>query len=192
MEAMAPSGAEAASTPAAELRALLTAQLQEHVYLAGIAVYNAVINPEAFEPSAAVLDENSQDLAASVAAVYGDDAGEAFLGLWRSHIGMFVDYTTASVAGDQAGQEKAAADLEQYSEDFGAFLSSANPNLPQEAVADLVSHHVMTLVPAVDAIVAGDAATAFSELKNAAAHMSDIAAALAGGIAEQFPDRFGS
>lgn len=183
-------GAEAAQTGSAALRALLTAQLQEHVYLAGIAVYNAVVNPDAFEASAEVLDLNSQDLAASVGSVYGEDAGEAFLGLWRSHIGMFVDYTTARVGGDEEGQAKAAADLAQYAEDFGAFLAGANPNLPQDAVADLVSHHVMTLVPAVNAVVDGDAATAFAELKTAAAHMSDIAAALAGGIAAQFPDQF--
>ncbi len=183
-------GADAALSGSASLRALLTAQLQEHVYLAGIAVYNAVINPDAFEASANVLDLNSQDLAASVGSVYGADAEEAFLGLWRSHIGMFVDYTVARVAGDMEGQQKAASDLAQYAEDFGAFLAGANPNLPADAVADLVGHHVMTLVPAVNAIVDGDAATAFTSLKTAAGHMSMIADALAAGIAAQFPEEF--
>lgn len=160
-----------ASSPAATLRSVLTAQLQEHVYLAEIAVYNAVINPDAFAASADVLDLNSQDLAGSIASVYGDDAGATFLELWRTHIGFFVDYTTAAVAGDAAGQQ-AAAD-----------------NLTQEAVAGLVGEHVATLVPAVDAIVAGDSA-AFGSLKTAAGHMSVIAEALAGAIAAQFPDQF--
>lgn len=183
-------GAEATSSPAASLRAVLTAQLQEHVYLAGIAVYNAVTNPDAFEASAGVLDANSQDLAATVASVYGENAGEAFLGLWRSHIGMFVDYTTARVAGDAEGQAQAAEDLTQYAADFAAFLAGANPNLEASAVTGLVEHHVMTLVPAVNGIVDGDPATAFSELKVAAGHMSAMAEALAGAIAEQFPDQF--
>jgi len=178
-----------ASSPAATLRSVLTAQLQEHVYLAGIAVYNAV-NPDAFAASADVLDLNSQDLAASIASVYGDDAGATFLELWRTHIGFFVDYTTAAVAGDAAGQQAAADDLTQYTQDFGAFLAAANPNLTQEAVAGLVGEHVATLVPAVDAIVAGDPATAFGSLKTAAGHMSVIAEALAGAIAAQFPDQF--
>lgn len=179
-----------ASSAAATLRSVLTAQLQEHVYLAGIAVYNAVINPDAFAASADVLDLNSQDLAGSIASVYGDDAGATFLELWRTHIGFFVDYTTAAVAGDAAGQQAAADDLTQYTQDFGAFLAAANPGLTQEAVADLVGEHVATLVPAVDAIVAGDPATAFGSLKTAAGHMSVIAEALAGAIAAQFPDQF--
>jgi hypothetical protein len=177
-------GAAATETGAAGLRSLLTAQLQEHVYLAGIAVFNAVNNPDAFEGSAATLDQNSQDLAASIASVYGDDAGGAFLELWRTHIGFFVDYTTARANGDQEGQDEAQAGLMQYREDFGAFLESANPNLPQDAVVEELQPHVETVFAAIDAVVDGEA-DAFDRLKTAAGVMPDTAAVLAAGIAEQ-------
>ena len=36
-------------------------------------------------------------------------------------------------------------------QDFGAFLQSANPNLPKPVVADLVKHHVLTLKAVIDA-----------------------------------------
>ncbi|NNC42158.1 MAG: hypothetical protein HKO03_02820 [Acidimicrobiia bacterium] len=178
-------GSAATQSGSASLRSLLTAQLQEHVYLAGIAVFNAVNNPPAFDAAATTLDQNSQDLAASIASVYGDPAGEAFLALWRTHIGFFVDYTTARAAGDQAGQDAAKEGLIEYREDFGAFIESANPNLPKEAVVEELQPHVMTVFAAIDAVVDGDA-DAFDKLKAAANVMPDTAATLAGGIAEQF------
>ncbi|MBT8249445.1 MAG: copper amine oxidase N-terminal domain-containing protein, partial [Acidimicrobiia bacterium] len=173
------------ASAASDLRSLLTAQLQEHVYLAGIAVYSAVAAPDFFDAAAGTLDQNSQDLAASIASVYGDPAGEAFLALWRTHIGFFVDYTTARAAGDQAGQDAAKEGLIEYREDFGAFIESANPNLPKEAVVEELQPHVMTVFAAIDAVVDGDA-DAFDKLKVAANVMPNTAATLAGGIAEQF------
>jgi len=59
--------------------------------------------------------------------------------LWRKHIGMVVDYTVGVAANDKAKQDKAVAELIGYTQDFGAFLQSANPNLPKSVVADLVS-----------------------------------------------------
>jgi hypothetical protein len=45
------------------------------------------------EPTAAALDGNSVDIANAIGSVYGKDAGESFLPLWRKHIGFVVDYT---------------------------------------------------------------------------------------------------
>ena len=78
-------------------------------------------------------------------------AGQAFLPLWRKHIGFFVDYTKALGAKDQAAADKAVADLTAYAGEFAAFLSSANPNLPKATVTDLVTQHILTLKSVVDA-----------------------------------------
>lgn len=177
--------------PAAELRATLTAGLQEHVYLAGIAVYAAVHTPDAFEPAVAALDENSVALADAVGGIYGDDAGEAFLGLWRTHIDMFVAYTQGRAAGDQAAVDAALADLEAYAGDFGAFLEGANPNFDADDIAENLGMHVGTLTAAIDAVVAGEA-DGFTKLRAAAGHMSMTARYLADGIARQHPDDFGA
>ena len=50
-----------------------------------------------------------------------------------AHIGMVVDYTVGVATKDQAKQDKAVDDLVGYTQDFGAFLASANPNLPKES-----------------------------------------------------------
>ncbi len=182
--------APTSATPAAGLRVGLNALLSEHVYLAAAATDAALAGrPPEFEAAAAALDANSVDVARAIGSVYGPDAEKAFLPLWRKHIGMVVDYTVGVAAGDRARQDRAVDDLVGYTQDFGAFLSGANPNLPKSVVAGLVKHHVLTLKAVIDAQAAKDPDRAFTALRTAAAHMQMIADPLAGAIVRQFPDR---
>jgi hypothetical protein len=186
------SGATGVDTKASELRAGLTAMLQEHVYLAGAAIATAVgaggdMNNAAVKSAVSTLDANSVALSDAVGSVYGKDAGDQFLALWRKHIGFFVDYTLGGATGDKAKQDTAKAALDKYRQDFGAFLESATggaAGLTQQAVADDLQMHVNSLLAAVDAILAKDP-TVYSKLKDAASHMPMTAKALAGSIAEQ-------
>jgi hypothetical protein len=182
--------APTAATPAAGLRVGLNALLSEHVYLAAAATSAALGGRQKeFEAAAAALDANSVDVARAIGSVYGPDAEQAFLPLWRKHIGMVVDYTVGAATGDRARQEKAVNDLVGYTQDFGAFLSSANPNLPKAVVADLVKHHVLTLKAVIDAQAAKDQDRAYTALRAGAGHMQMIADPLAGAIVKQFPDK---
>jgi hypothetical protein len=185
------------ATPAAELRAGLTALLQEHVYLAGIAINQAVADAGDLEAPAtadavAALDANSVALGDAVASVYGDEGGDQFLALWRAHIGFFVDYTLGGATGDAAAQDAARAALDGYRTDFGAFIESATGGaLTTEAVAAELEVHVDTLFTAIDAVLAADPQV-YGLLAEAASHMPGTAAALASAIATQNPDTFGS
>ncbi|HEX6287906.1 MAG TPA: LPXTG cell wall anchor domain-containing protein [Herpetosiphonaceae bacterium] len=186
-----PAQASTTAINASDLRALLSSQLGEHVILAASATNAALGGRDAeFKAAADALDANSVDLAKAIGSVYGAEAEQAFLPLWRTHIGFFVDYTQGVAAKDQAKQDKAVADLTQYTQDFGAFLNSANPNLPKDAVADLVKTHVLTLKDVVDAQAAGDQAKAYTALRTSYAHMDMIAGPLAGAIGKQFPNKF--
>ncbi len=179
------------AAPGSALRATLNLLLREHVYLAADATGAALGGRKAeFEAAAAALDGNSQDIARAIGSVYGADAEKAFLPLWRRHIGFVVDYTVGAGSRDKAKQDKAVADLVAYTDDFGAFLASANPNLPKAAVADLVKHHVLTLKDVIDAQAAGNQAQAWKSARTAAGHMAKVADPLAAAIAKQFPQRF--
>ncbi len=193
----APTGATAAAssntsmTKAADLRTTLNGLLSEHVALAASATAGALGGRQAqFDGAAAALDANSVELSRAVGSVYGTPAEQAFLPLWRKHIGFLVDYTQGVAAKDQAKQEKAVADLTQYTEDFGAFLNAANPNLPKDAVAGLIKDHVLTLKTVIDAQAAGDQPKQFAAIREAYGHMHQIADPLAGAIAKQMPDKF--
>ena len=181
-----------ATTKAAALRSALDRLLGEHVQLAADATNAALNGRDAeFKAAAGALDANSVDIANAIGSIYGKDTGEAFLGLWRSHINMVVEYTVGTASKDKSKQDKAVGDLMLYTKDFGAFLNSANPNLPQDAVADLVKHHAVTLKAVIDAQAAGDQEKAYTALRTAYGHMAMIAEALAQGIVKQFPKKFG-
>jgi hypothetical protein len=184
-------GATAMATPATELRTGLNALLSEHVLLAAAATGAALGGRNAeFQAAAGALDANSVDISKAIGSVYGADAEKAFLPLWRKHIGFAVDYTMGVATKDKAKQNKAVADLVQYTQDFGAFLSSANPNLPKNVVADLVKTHVLTLKDVIDAQAAGDPVKAYTALRTAAGHMAMIANPLADAIVKQFPAKY--
>ena len=190
----APSGG-GVDSPAAELRTGLTALLQEHVYLAGTATGTAIaMGPKDPATAAALetLDANSVALSDAIGSVYGDEGGKTFLGLWRKHIGFFVDYTLGAAGGDADMKQQAQQNLDGYRADFGAFIESATGGiLTKEAVAEELKGHVESLEAAIDAQVAGSP-DAFDKLAAAAAHMPMTADVLAGAIAQQFPEQFGS
>jgi hypothetical protein len=173
------------ASDAATLRATLTAQLQEHVYLAGMTVATAYAtdleSPET-ELASAALDGNSQELAATIEAASDAETSEAFLELWREHIGYFVDYAAAARGGDEAGKEQAMADLEGYTQEAGAFFEElTGGELPAEAVTESLHGHVDTLTVAIDGFAAGDPA-AYEDLRMAAHHVGEAAGTISGGV----------
>src|SRR5262249_50688806 len=143
-----------------------------------------------FKAAAGALDPISVAIARAIGSVYGKDAEAAFLPLWRRHIDFVVDYTVGTAGADRGRQDQAVSDLVAYTQDFGVFLASANPNLPKSAVADLVKHHVVTLKEVIDAQAAKDPVRAYAAVRTAAGHMQQLADPLAEAIVKQFPDRY--
>ncbi|MGA9231641.1 MAG: copper amine oxidase, partial [Exiguobacterium oxidotolerans] len=88
------------SSPASDLRATLDQLLSEHAYLAVVAMQKGIDGADDFDQAAGALNQNADDLSAAVGSVYGDEGGEAFKEIWKSHIGYFVDYVKATGAED--------------------------------------------------------------------------------------------
>lgn len=179
------------STKAADLRATLNNLESEHVDLASAATRAGFDGDPSFEAAAGALSKNTDDISAAIASVYGDEAGEQFKEIWASHIGFFVDYTVAAKGGDQEGMDKAVQNLNGYVEAISTFLSEANPNLPKEAVAQLVSEHVGLLKEAVDKHGAGDYTGSYDAQARARTQITtEIADTLSGAIVKQYPEKF--
>jgi plastocyanin len=178
------------STPAADLRVTLNQLLAEHALLAVVAMQKGIDGSADFGAAAGSLGENTDALSAAIASVYGQDAGEAFKGLWTAHIGFFVDYVKATGANDQEAKDAALAKLDNYRTDFSTFLAGANPNLEASALAEGLQMHVNQLVGAFDSYVAKDYDNAYDRIHEAYTHMFHTGDALAGAIVEQFPQKF--
>lgn len=187
----ATSNVASTDTKAADLRALLNNLEAEHVDLAAAATRAGFDGDPSFQAAAGALGKNTDELSAAVASVYGEEAGAKFKEIWASHIGFFVDYTVAAKAGDQAGMDTAVQNLNGYVEAISAFLSGANPNLPKDAVAQLVSEHVGLLKTAVDKHGAGDFVGSYEAQRQAREQITTkIANTLAGAIVKQKPEIF--
>lgn len=178
-------------TKAAGLRVLLNNLEAEHVDLASAATRAGFDQSPTFTAAAGALGKNTDSLSAAIASVYGDEAGSKFKEIWASHIGFFVDYTVAAKKGDNAGMDKAVQNLNGYVEAISTFLSSANPNLPKAAVAQLVTEHVGLLKEAVDKHGAADYAGSYDAQSRARTQITTkIADTLSGAIVKQSPDKF--
>ncbi len=177
-------------TKAAGLRVVLNALEREHVNLAAAATRAGFDGRADFAAAAGQLDINSKAIAAAVGSVYGADAEKKFYDIWASHITFFVNYTVAAKKADKPGMDKAVADLNGYVEAISTFLSTANPNLPKQAVADLVTEHVGLLKGAVDNHGAKKYPESYAKEHEANEQIGKIADALAGAIVKQMPDKF--
>ncbi len=181
----------ATDSKAASLRVLLNNLEAEHVDLAAAATRAGFDGDPSFTAAAGALGRNTDELSAAIASVYGEEAGAKFKEIWASHIGFFVDYTVAAKGGDKAGMDQAVQNLNGYVEAISTFLSGANPNLPKDAVAQLVTEHVGLLKEAVDKHGAGDFAGSYDAQSRARTQITnDIANTLAGAIVKQKPDNF--
>ena len=177
------------NTPAAQLRVTLGTTLAEHAFLVGEAIRSGLDMGPDFDAVGAALEGNTSDLIDLVADVYGAPAGDAFGDLWRSHVAYLIDYTRAEAAGDGDARQLAEHQLHDYVTDFSTFLANANPNLPQDAVAQLVDEHVSQL-ESIAAFASGEYSEAYPAVHDTYTQMFEVGDALAEAIALQFPERF--
>jgi hypothetical protein len=180
-----------AVTPAADLRATLNHYLTEHAALATMAMQNGIDGSEDFEASVNALNSNTEDLAAAIASVYGEEAGNQFKEMWSNHIGFFVDYVKATGADDQAGKDEALKNLDGYRADFSKFLETATDGrLKSDALAEGLQMHVDQLIGAFDSYAAGEYEKSFEDIRMAYEHMLNPAKGLSSAIVDQYPDKF--
>lgn len=175
------------ATTAADLRVTLDNLFGEHAILAMNATNAGITGSKSFPAAAAALDKNSVALSKAIASVYGAKAGQTFLNgkfMWRAHIKYFVDYTVAKSKKDTAGQNKAVANLKQYTVTFGNFLATAT-GLPKPAVQNDLLGHVLELKGQLDDYAAGNYTKAASDYHAAYNHMFMTGDLVAGAIAKQ-------
>ena len=183
-----PAAATAAQAAAPKLQAALRSLWHGHVvhareYAIAVQARNAVAAKKA---DAAVI-ANAKQIAGAVAGFYGEAAGKRMLELLAGHWGAVKHLTDAARAGDTAGRTRAIADLTANAKLIAAFLSGANPYLPQDAVFGLLAAHGGHHVAQVEQLMAGDRKAEAATWVAMQKHMDTIADALAGAIAKQFP-----
>jgi hypothetical protein len=186
----APSPATAANIAAPKLQAAMRELWHGHIVHArdyALAVH-ARKDADAMQAADAVV-ANAKQISAAVAGFYGKAGGDRMMELLGGHWGAVKALTDARAKGDSAAADKATSDLNANAGEIAKFLSSANPNLPEDTVRGLMLAHGAHHSQELEQIMAGDTngeATTWAAMQQ---HMDMIADALASAIAKQFPDK---
>lgn len=133
---------------------------------------------------------NAKAIAAAIEPFYGKPASDKLFTLLAGHYTAVKQYAEATAANSAARQDAAQKDLLANAQELAKFLSSANPNLPMDAVLGMLlahgGHHILQ-IQELKAGQYGDEAKTWNAMK---LHMFAIADALTNAIAKQFPDKF--
>ena len=174
-----------------DFRVALNQLLQEHLFLASFATDAAIgARDDEFVAAGAALNTNGTDLGGAIGGLFGQEAEDEWNRIWSAHNGFFVDYTTGVATDDMAVQDQAVEDLTTvYVPEFSAFLAGAT-GLPEDALAELITEHVLTTKAVVDAQGSGDAGAAADADREAAMHMRMLGDPLAEAIVAALPESF--
>jgi hypothetical protein len=184
------SGRFSAFSRATDLRLALNRLLGEHTELAALAMRASLSDASDAAAASAALEDNTAELQAAIATIYGEAAGTAFGTRWRNHTDLYLDYVAATKGSNSTAQAAALRGLRNYTSSFTAFLVKANPLLSAATFEDLIAEHTDQLVEEVDLFAEGDFAGAYAAGRDAFAHSGVLGDYLARAIADQFPDLF--
>lgn len=183
--------AGATTTPAANLRVELSELLGAHAILAQLAMQAGYSGNSDYVALTSALNQNTQQLGAAVASVYGQAAGQAFDKMWSGHIQDFVNYVVATKDHNAAGKAAALTALNQYRQQFSAFMAKADPYINANTLSQSLQVHVKQLIATFNAYVAGNYSQSAADFVSAYNHMFMDGDYFATAITEQYPSKFG-
>lgn len=177
--------------PAAALRGALEDALTWH----GITLVQVMRGARSDDPEVSdwigALTANSDAITQAVGLVYGPVGARAFSQQWAQHTQFLTDYASAIGNDDEAAAAAALASLRTYAHDSGSFFSTATAGgLPADTVRGLLDTHIDHMIAMIHAAADGRDEASLDAALADNSYLTDIAGALAGGIAAQFPAVF--
>ncbi len=179
------------SQAAVDLRVGMNNLLREHVSVSLDATRSIADDASQWQIDGAIAAQysNSDDLAAAVGSVYGDEAEAKFSELFREHIVESNKYAMAVANDDEAAKEEALEELQEYLNDIAVFFSDAT-GLPSQAIYDLLNEHEGLINESTEAYKEGDYAKSYELEREALMQISGAADALAAAVVSSQPDKF--
>ena len=162
----------------------------DHVYWTRFAVMDIIDGAPGVDKTVARLMDSCSEMRDLLRPYYGDQAAEAFGDLMTSHLTLAAQLVTEASQGKSVEADATEKAWYENADQIAAFISSANPNLPEAVLRSMLDEHLrLTKDEAVARITKdwdGDIA-AFNKILHQVYGMSD---ALADGIIKQFATRF--
>jgi hypothetical protein len=162
----------------------LEALLGQHSILAADMMRGRIRNDEDFAQAANVaIARNTDDLAAVIGAVSGEQAASEFRTRWAEHVTELFNYSRGLAGDDAAARDQARAALIEDEAELADYFSAASQGrLPREAARTAVQTHVDHLLQQADAYAAGDYGRANELYRESYSHTFQIGRAVAATI----------
>src|SRR5689334_13559855 len=181
----------AADSPALTTRLALRDLWVEHIFwIRNYALANQSADKKQAKVAADQVVDNATKIANSIAPLYGQPAADQLLKLLAGHWGAVKHYSDATVAKDAKGKQAAVTELTSNAKAIAAFLATANPNLPEATLVNMLSAHGGHHVAQIDEFAAHDYAGEARTWAMMRTHILALADALTGALVKQFPDKF--
>lgn len=133
---------------------------------------------------------NAHAIAGAIEPFYGAAARDQLFTLLAGHYGAVKAYLEASLARDSARESQATDQITSNADAIATFLSGANPNLPKDALLELLQIHGSHHISQIQQLIAKDSKGEKQTWAEMTAHMNVIADALADALVKQFPAKF--
>jgi hypothetical protein len=159
----------------------LEALLGQHSVLAADMMRGRIRNDDDFGQAAdSAVGRNTDDLAAMIGSLFGDQAASTFRPLWADHVTALFNYSRGLATNDPAVRDQSKAQLVGFEDRLADFFSSASQGrLAAAAAHEAVRTHIDHLVAQTDAYAAGDYAHADALYRESYAHTFDLGHTLA-------------
>jgi hypothetical protein len=147
-------------------------------------------NQAADEAAEKQVVANAHAIADAVVPFYGKEAGEQLFKLLAGHWGAIKAYLQATDSHNDEAAQTAQKDLYDNAHAIAKFLSSANPNWPEDVVSSMLVVHAAHHIAQINDIYGGKYDQEADNWAQMRTHMNTLGDALANGLAKQFPSKF--
>jgi hypothetical protein len=164
---------------------------EDHITWTRLAIVSFAAGLPDFDPTAARLLRNQEDIGNAIKPYYGRRAGNRLTALLNEHIGGAVELLQAAKAGDDARFQAARQAWYRNGQQIARFLSSANPRfLPLSRISRLMRGHLDQTLDEAAHRLGGDFLADIRDYDRIHQHILMMADAISAGIIKQFPRRF--
>ncbi len=134
--------------------------------------------------------QNAKAIADAVVPYYGKAAGDKLFTLLAGHYASVKDFMNAAFAANKAGMDSAKTKMLNNAKEIAVFLSSANPNWPEQALLSALGSHGALHMAQIEEINAKKFEAEAKTWEQEKAQVFQIADVLSDGIVKQFPQQF--
>ncbi|OOM80612.1 hypothetical protein CLPUN_12780 [Clostridium puniceum] len=136
------------------------------------------------------LLKNQDDIGASIKPYYGEDGGNKLSQLLREHISLGGQVVDAAKSNNKAALDKYNNLWYKNADEISDFLSSANKNLSNSELKDMLHKHLDLVTAQVVARINKDWKADIENYDKGEDHMIKFADIISNGIVKQFPEKF--